>query len=466
MLPFLALRFFSVDDFYLVPICIIFLFVFVRYKANRQIDPEIKKLYYQAFWYRVFFVFSFAFISEVYFGGGDTGLYYQGVKDLRTAISEDANNGYLILQSSTLNRDNPLAPYFLYDHYTDDITFNYMKSASNFFMPRLALIPSLLFGNNFICIALLFSFFAMGGAIRLFKTFYYYYPALRREIAISTLFLPSVAFWSAGLLKDTICFGCVGFIVYAIFNLFVRRKKYGGSIIVLIICGYLLYTIKTYIFLVLLLALFIWIFAETNKHIKDKTLRQVFAVMTFTVAIGIGFFLVQFFTSSNTLKQYQLENIVTSAEYQRRNYEFIDQGLNQQTSYYSVNSSNPVSLVLNSIVATFFRPFPFEVKSAAAVLSAIEALAFLLLTIHLFLSKNAGRRFRLIFKDPRILMCFVFAIVFAIGVGASTANFGALSRYKIPCLPFYMLMLLILYKNTGLRYPAWFRWVLKKTKKS
>jgi hypothetical protein len=66
----------------------------------------------------------------------------------------------------------------------------------------------------------------------------------------------------------------------------------------------------------------------------------------------------------------------------------------------------------------------------------------------------------LIFKDPRILMCFIFAMVFAVGVGASTANFGSLSRYKIPCMPFYMIMLLLLYRNTGLKYPKWLNRVL------
>jgi hypothetical protein len=60
------------------------------------------------------------------------------------------------------------------------------------------------------------------------------------------------------------------------------------------------------------------------------------------------------------------------------------------------------------------------------------------------------------FADPRLLMCFVFAMIFAVAVGASTSNFGALSRYKIPCMPFYFIMLLILYKKASLPYPTWF----------
>jgi uncharacterized membrane protein YfcA len=247
--------------------------------------------------------------------------------------------------------------------------------------------------------------------------------------------------------------------------MFIRKTQYAGSIFWIIVGGFLLYSIKTYIFLVLVLALSIWIFAESNKLIKDKTLRQVFALMTFAVGAGISFFLVQYFTSADTLKQYQFENVVSSAEYQRSNYEALDQQFNQQTSYYSVNTSNPFLLVVNSIVATFFRPFVWEVKSAAATLSAVEALLFLLLTIHLIFSKKKGSALKVIFNDPRILMCFIFAIVFSIGVGASTANFGALSRYKIPCLPFYMLVLLLSYRSVGLAYPKWFSKILGKQKK-
>ncbi|MES1218700.1 MAG: hypothetical protein ABUT20_24565 [Bacteroidota bacterium] len=465
MPSFLIIQFFSADDFFLLPICLILLYIILRYRANGQKDLAIRKLYFQAFYFKIICVLAFTFVSDFYFGGGDTGLYYQGIKDLRAALSDDANNAYIILNSSFLNKENPLAPYFMYDNYVFDYTFNYMKAAANFSIPRLGLLPSLIFNNSYLCIASCFSLFALGGALRLFKTFYYFYPALKRETALATLFLPSVGFWSAGILKDTICFGCVGFLVYGVFNIFILRKKYSASIFWIIICGLLLYTIKTYIFLVLLLALSIWIFGETNKLIKDKTLRQVFAFLTFSVAIGLGFFLVQYFTSTDTLKQYQFENIVSSAESQRNNYELLDQQMNQRTSYYEVNTSNPFLLVVNSIVATFFRPFIWEVKSAAAALSAIEALLFLLLTAHLIFSKKRSSLAGLIFNDPRILMCFIFAIVFAIGVGASTANFGALSRYKIPCMPFYLLMLLLLYRSMGLSYPKWFSKILGKTVK-
>ncbi|HLG40997.1 MAG TPA: hypothetical protein VI461_15055 [Chitinophagaceae bacterium] len=455
----LILDFFSANDIFLVPLCMIIMYAVIRNRANNCKDESIKPYYYNIFYFKLFCVFAYVIVTAYYFGGGDTFLYYQAVKDFRSALSYDF--GYLseIITSAKLDDSSPLAPFFLYDDIGGEI-YNYMQVPGNFFVPRLAIFPSLIFFNSYICICLCFMMFAIGGALRLFKTFYYYYPSARREIALATLFLPSVGFWSAGLLKDTICFGSVGFILYGILNVFIRKRKIGSSLFWIALSGYLLYTIKTYIFLVLLLAVLVWIFAETNRLIKDRTLRQIFAFMTFTIGVTAGYFMVQYFTSQETLKQYQLDNLVSAAETQRYNYLVVDIQSEQKTSYYSINASNPVLLVLNSIVATFYRPFPWEIRSAAAVLSTIEAIAFIILTANLFYKRGIGRPFRLIFKDPRLLMCFIFAMVFAVGVGAATANFGTLSRYKIPCMPFYLIMILLLYRGAGLAYPKWMRRIL------
>jgi hypothetical protein len=456
----LIIDFFSVNDFFLVPLCLVIIYAVIRNRANNCKNENIKPYYYRAFYFKLFCTFAYVIVTVYYFGGGDTALYFQAIQDLRAALSDDFKHFPEILTTSHLDETSPLASYFLYDNYESDITYNYMAVAGNFFVPRIAIIPSLVFFNSYLCICLCFMMFAVGGAMRLFKTFYYYYPSEKRELALAILFLPSVGFWSSGLLKDTICFGCIGFTLYGVLNIFILKRKFIGSLFWIALSSYLLYTIKTYIFLVLLLAILIWIFAETNRLIKDKTLRQIFAFMTFTIGIVAGYFMVQYFTSQETLRQYQLDNIVSAAENQRNNYLIVDQQLNEQTSYYSINASNPILLVINSIGATFFRPLPWEIRSAAAVLSTLEAMAFIVLTANLFYKKGFSRPFKQIFKDPRLLMCFIFAMVFAVGVGAATANFGTLSRYKIPCMPFYMIMILLLYKFTGATYPKWLKRVL------
>jgi hypothetical protein len=322
------------------------------------------------------------------------------------------------------------------------------------------LIPSFIFGNSYICINLFFGFFALGGAIRLFKTFYYFYPKLWRGIAFACLFLPSVCYWSSGLLKDTVCFGAVGFIVYAFLNVFVKKKKILISLAIILICGALLYFIKVYILLVLVLSLLIWQFAEFNKLIENKVLQRIFAGMTFAGSILIGLLLLNYMTSTEAGQQYQLDKLAGNAEQQRESYAIINQQTGGTDSHFQINTSNPVLMVFGGITATFYRPFIWEVNSPIVLLSVLESSIFLFLTLFFFFKKGIKKFFQLSFSEPRILMCFIFAFVFAVAVGISSANFGALSRYKIPCMPFYLLMMILLFDKANLHYPRWFSKIL------
>jgi hypothetical protein len=80
------------------------------------------------------------------------------------------------------------------------------------------------------------------------------------------------------------------------------------------------------------------------------------------------------------------------------------------------------------------------------LLSSLESLVLLVLTISL-LPKLGNIRLKKNLQEPIIVMFLVFSIVFAFAVGASTYNFGSLSRYKIPLFPFYLSAILILKKG-------------------
>ncbi|MEO7923981.1 MAG: hypothetical protein ABIR30_09895 [Chitinophagaceae bacterium] len=453
-------RFFSLADLAIFPACFLILFFIIRNRARRNKDPRIQRLYFRAFYFKLICVFIFTMLTEFYFKGGDTGLYYQATQDLRTAIKANPDNIELIIKTPKLTYKSSLFDFFYYDGYTGDLTYNYMLSQANFLPPKLALVPSYIFGNSYLCISMVFGFWALGGAIRLFKTFYHFYPKLYRELAFACLFLPSVCYWSSGLLKDPITFGAVGYISYAFLNIFIRKKQIGISLFLILLCGFLLYVIKVYILLVLMMSLLVWQFAEFNKIIKNKTLRSIFAGMTFIASIGIGILLLNYFTSMEAAQQYQLDKIVGNAEYQREMYAAISQQSGGSDSHFNINTSNPVLMVLGGITATFYRPFLWEINSPIAMLSAFESAIFLFMTLYFMRKKGIKKFFTIPFSEPIILMCFLFAFVFAVAVGTASANFGALSRYKIPCMPYYLMMIVLIYHTAQLPYPKWFYKIL------
>lgn len=128
-----------------------------------------------------------------------------------------------------------------------------------------------------------------------------------------------------------------------------------------------------------------------------------------------------------------------------------DQGGGGGSKFSVAKAESPLQLAATfplGIVNTFFRPFPWDVRSPVAILSALEAFAFLALTWMCFRRIGVVKTFNTIFSDPVIAFCFVFAILFGGIIGLTTVNFGALSRYKIPCIPFYaMAFLLIMHKS-------------------
>ena len=44
--------------------------------------------------------------------------------------------------------------------------------------------------------------------------------------------------------------------------------------------------------------------------------------------------------------------------------------------------------------------------------------------------------------DPFLIFCVLFTLILGFGIGLSTSNFGALVRYKIPFLPFFVFLIL------------------------
>jgi hypothetical protein len=96
-----------------------------------------------------------------------------------------------------------------------------------------------------------------------------------------------------------------------------------------------------------------------------------------------------------------------------------------------------VSLAPQAINISLFRPYMWEAKNPLMLLSALEALMFLTLTLHIVVKMR--RRLFTYLGMPDTLFCLVFALVFAFAVGVSTFNYGTLSRYKIPMMPYYLL---------------------------
>jgi hypothetical protein len=75
----------------------------------------------------------------------------------------------------------------------------------------------------------------------------------------------------------------------------------------------------------------------------------------------------------------------------------------------------------------------------------VETLVITILVFRLVRNNPAGlvQRVR---QSPALMFCAVFVMTFGVAVGLSTLNLGTLSRYRIPMMPFFFVLLLVLHR--------------------
>ena len=101
-----------------------------------------------------------------------------------------------------------------------------------------------------------------------------------------------------------------------------------------------------------------------------------------------------------------------------------------------------------AIFTAIYRPMFFEIGSPMMVISVMENSILLALTIFLLIKVKWMRIVRVIIREPILQYSFVFTLLLAFGVGIAGTNFGAMVRYKVPFVPFYFAMLVVIYHLT------------------
>jgi hypothetical protein len=232
---------------------------------------------------------------------------------------------------------------------------------------------------------------------------------------------------------------------YCTFRIFVNKDFTIRNFLLLIVSFYLVGLIKIYILLAFLPALSLWLLMTYSHKIKSQGLRWILNLSFLGVVAGGFIFFSRSF--SQELNKYSLDRLAKTAETTR---DWIAYASGDEGSAYDLGSFDPtiqgMALKFPAAVAvTLYRPFIWEAKKIVVLFSALEALLFLAGTLYVVLKLGLFSFLGKIFRDPNLCFFLIFSLIFAFAVGISSYNFGALSRYKIPCLPFYAALLLIVY---------------------
>jgi len=400
-------------------------------------DPFLKKYHKHGFWIRVFSSIAFT-VFFVYLTPGDsTSLYYPEGYHLYQLILKNPLNNIHLLFTPGINYDENLL--------LDPDNIGAFKLESNFLVTRLVALLSFFTFGKYLLINLCFSMLAYSGIWRLYKFFYEHYPHLHKKLALAIIYLPTLIFWSSGVLKDPICICMLGWLTYALYCIFEKRESVIKNTIIAIGAAYILYVVKMYI-VICYLPFYVLYLVLTNLKLLKNNISKFTVGFIALVFIIFGLFLVAD-NYKEQLGSFAIDKIIESVKTQQTNFINMADGAESSFSLgieYNGSLSSLVKMTPAAIAATFFRPFLWESKKISTLMSSLESMALMLLTLYVFVRAGPIKFFRTIFTNAMVFFCFFYSIVFAIFVGATTLNFGTLVRYKIPCMPFYIIAIFLI----------------------
>jgi hypothetical protein len=290
---------------------------------------------------------------------------------------------------------------------------------------------------------LLLNTFFFRGIWKFFMLVCKFYPQNVRWNAIAILFIPSVIFWGSGIMKDSFTFACSLWMIANSYYCFIERKKFLGNFLMLLINASIVLTLKPYIFIAILPAMFFWISYLYVKNIRNLALRILIAPSIIIFGIIMSFMILSFSQSKlgvygstqSVLKQAQLiqQDLIRVEEYGKNSYNI---------GKFDASLTGVIIKAPEAVIAGLFRPFIWEANNLVMFISGIENIILLVLTLFLLLRIGVKAVYKVIIQEPLILFSLIFSIILAFSVGLTAANFGALVRYRILAMPFFLLALL------------------------
>ncbi|MET4106905.1 hypothetical protein [Hymenobacter sp. UYP22] len=418
----------ELKDLFLTPLYLGLFYGLAFALRKRFTNPLTRKYFIPALSVKFLGAIGLGLVYQFYYGGGDTFNYFSHVSTVHSSLSDSFSIWLRLLQAPEIPDGDML-------RYTGRMYW--YKAPTEYFVVKVASICSLFCFNSYAVIGLCFAFISFAGMWAMYVTFLRIYPLAYKKFAIAVFFLPSVFFWGSGLMKDSLCIGALGWTFYGFYHVFIAKKNVVTGIALGALGAYVLMSVKVYILLSFMPPALLWVFNENSQRIKSAALRLALKPLFLLLGAGAGYLGATGLTAGD--EKYDVEKI---GERTKINQEYLTNFAANGSAYsigeFDGSASSMLKVAPQAIVVSIFRPFLFEVRNPVMLLSALEASLFIWLTVSLLYKTGLLKGLGLIASTPLILFSFLFSIVFAIGVGINSGNFGTLVRYKIPLMPFYL----------------------------
>ncbi|MEP2024384.1 MAG: hypothetical protein ABJH98_16715 [Reichenbachiella sp.] len=380
---------------------------------QRYKNGILSKHFWPALVYKVCCGILLGLLFHTFYEGGDTIRFYEDAERL-------SKLGF---------------PQF-YEAITRDLDDSWQVRAIYFV--RMVAVLKLVTQADYWLLSAYFSMFSFFGSFYLVDKLVLWKSYLKTPALLSFLYFPSIMFWSSGLLKESLVFGALTFLLGVYLSWLSQRKFHFGHFTIGILSLIIIVIFKYYIAAVLLPLLVyligfhlpIWKKWEISGFWKKSSI--IFASLSVPVFLFFSWL-------SPNLTYGKIWQVM------QENHEAFMK-LAPEGAVYTFNwFGNGLDVLVNVPYLWFsglFRPVIGEVLTFPAVLSSLEN--FLLLAGMTLAGYTLVKH--KIKWTPELLAILIYVSALSVFLTYSAPNFGTLARFKIYYVP--LLLMLIVPKCT------------------
>ncbi len=384
----------------------------------RSLEGFALNVFWPALVLKLFAGIGLGLLYRYYYGGGDTFYFYSEARELADVFFSNTRE-YI---------------QFLFQHPVADSPEE--GSLRTTFLVKVISVFAIVTGSNYWITSLWFSFISFSASFYLFKIVTRYFDKSEVTAALAFLFLPSIVFWSSGIIKESV--GLAALFIVAAFYLKIMKGEMWTifGFLIALLCLWIVWNLKYY-----------WLAVFLPVGITSLVCHYGF--LYFNISSGyklicwVVLFLLLTFGISLTRPNFYLDRILSVIAENYQAFAAISDK-SDLIEYYNL-SANWQSVLLNSPWALFsslFRPLLWEADNLLKIIISLENLLIFVLCFTSLI------RFKSFLSAPHKLLTLsviVYTILLCIFLALSTPNFGSLSRYKVGFLPFFVF--LISYQN-------------------
>lgn len=389
---------------------------------------------------------AFSLIYFYYYGGGDTISYFYSAVAMSQLAWVDPLAFLKVLfgandaEHLSLFGNLSVRPY--------EYVYNDPRS---FMVVRIATPLVLLTFRSYVLTALLFSSICYIGVWRCFQTFVSYFPKLTDKFAIAFLYMPSVIFWGSGIMKDTLTMSAACWWVHCFDQVFFKKNRMAYNIAGLAFSALMMILVKPYVLMVIMPVTLLWLFYFRVAKLKNVLIRVLALPVMLLILVGGSYSIMM--GLDDQLGKFGLDEAIATTVTIQQDMKRSEQ---YGSNYFDIGElDGTVGGILKkapaAINAALFRPYLWESSSVVVAISALENAWLLGFSLLVFWRTRAWFLFRSIRGNPLVMACITFTLAYGFMIGITTPNFGALVRFKIVLVPFFVSFLYIVNYLNGER---------------